>query len=326
LRAISVVICAHTEERWGALLDAIESVRRQTLPAEEIILVIDHNPGLLERARRELSGVLVTENRAAPGLSEARNSGISLAHGEVIAFLDDDAAAAPDWLEQLSLPYQQLEIMGVGGSIEPLWQTGRPPWFPKEFDWVVGSTYKGMPEVTAPVRNLIGANMSFRRVAFSAAGLFLDGLGRTAQLPQGCEETELSIRINRELPGSQLIYRPAARVTHLVPASRASWKYFLNRSFSEGVSKAKVAWLTGARQGLSSEWTYTFKVLPKGFLEGLRDALKGDLSGLGRAVAILAGFNVTIAGYLWGSLSNRFRPVSQPIRAGLGSDLRRDAL
>jgi hypothetical protein len=69
------------------------------------------------------------------------------------------------------------------------------------------------------------------------------------------------------LPQSELIYQPAARVTHLVPASRARWEYYLKRSFSEGVSKAKVARLAGIKQGLSSEWTYTLKVLPNGFIE-----------------------------------------------------------
>jgi glycosyltransferase involved in cell wall biosynthesis len=323
---ISVVICTHTEERWGTLVAAIDSVRRQTLQAEELILVVDHNPGLLERARRELEGVAVTENRAAAGLSGARNSGIALARGEVVAFLDDDAVADPDWLEQLALPYRQPQVIGVGGSIDPDWQPSRPSWFPREFDWVVGCTYQGMPQAAAPVRNLIGANMSFRREAFASAGLFLDTLGRTAQLPEGCEETELSIRINRVHPGSQLIYQPEARVTHLVPAGRATWSYFFRRSFSEGISKAKVARLAGARQGLSSEWAYTLRVLPNGFLDGLRDALKGDLSGLGKSAAIAAGWMVTTAGYLWGALTLRTGSTRQPGTSSLPNNLGKDAL
>jgi hypothetical protein len=201
-------------------------------------------------------------------------------------------------------------------------QGSRPAWFPREFGWVVGCTYKGMPEGTAPVRNLIGANMSFRRTAFSSAGLFTEGLGRTSHLPEGCEETELSIRVKRVLPQSELIYQPAARVTHLVPASRARWEYYLKRSFSEGVSKAKVARLAGVKQGLSSEWTYTLKVLPNGFIEGLADALKGDLSGLGRGGSHPGWIKCHCRVFV-GTIANRFTPASQSSEGSLRNDLRR---
>jgi len=46
---ISVILCAYTEERWNVLLEAVESIKKQDQPAAEIILVIDHNPGLFER-------------------------------------------------------------------------------------------------------------------------------------------------------------------------------------------------------------------------------------------------------------------------------------
>src|SRR6266567_6901037 len=68
---ISVIICAYTEDRWNDLVAAIESVQQQTLSPREIIVVIDHNPGLLERARQHASGVVV-ENTGARGLSGAR--------------------------------------------------------------------------------------------------------------------------------------------------------------------------------------------------------------------------------------------------------------
>jgi hypothetical protein len=56
------------------------------------------------------------------------------------------------------------------------------------------------------------------------------------------------------------------------------------------------------------------------------DALKGDLSGLGRAAAILVGLSVTTAGYLWGTIANRFTPASQSSEGSLRNDLRRDVL
>src|SRR5204863_8136925 len=131
-------ICAYSDARWAALLAAVASVRRQSVPPRELILIIDHNTNLLARARSALPDLCVAENRAERGLSGARNTGIGLAHAEVVAFLDDDAIAAPDWLERLLAGYADPKVMGVGGKIDPLWPKGRPAWLPAEVDWVVG--------------------------------------------------------------------------------------------------------------------------------------------------------------------------------------------
>ncbi|HEX5692767.1 MAG TPA: glycosyltransferase family 2 protein, partial [Roseiflexaceae bacterium] len=98
---VSVVICAHTAARWDVLLQAVASLETQTIPPREILLVIDHNPEMLERVREELPGVTALENTGTRGTSGARNTGITAAGGAIVAFLDDDALAAPDWIEQL---------------------------------------------------------------------------------------------------------------------------------------------------------------------------------------------------------------------------------
>ncbi|MFL5516501.1 MAG: glycosyltransferase family 2 protein, partial [Gemmatimonadales bacterium] len=203
-RDVSVVICAYTADRWDHLLAAVESVRCQSAPPAEIIVVIDHNPGLFERARAHLADALVVENQEPRGLGGARNSGVAVANGAVIAFLDDDAIAAPDWLEQLTAAYDRADVVGIGGSTEPAWLGARPPWFPEEFNWVVGCSYRGMPRTAAPVRNLHGCNMSFRRQVFEAVGGF--------RLGYGCDETEFCIRIQRHSPQGILLHQPGARV------------------------------------------------------------------------------------------------------------------
>src|SRR3954469_5166852 len=160
----SVVICAHTEQRWDELRAALASVRAQTVPAAEVLVVVDHNDALLERAREGLDDdVLVIANDEAKGLSGARNTGTRAARGDVVAFLDDDATAEPQWLGGLLSAYQDPEVIGAGGRIRPRWLGGQPAWFPPEFHWVVGCTYRGMPERRAQIRNPIGANMSARR-------------------------------------------------------------------------------------------------------------------------------------------------------------------
>jgi GT2 family glycosyltransferase len=309
---ISVIICVYTEDRWADLVAAIESVRQQSAPLREIIVVVDHNPALLEQVRMQLVGVRAVENRQSPGLSGARNSGLAVAQGEIIAFMDEDAVAAPDWLAQLSAGYRHPPVSGVGGSIEPIWFDGRPAWFPEEFNWVVGCTYRGMPQAVAPVRNLIGCNMSFRRRVFERNGEFQNGLGRIGARPLGCEETEFCIRASQSLAEDVFLYQPRARVYHRVPASRACWRYFCRRCYAEGHSKAQVSHLVGAWQSLATEWRYTVQTLPQGLLRGIADPFfRHDLAGLGRAGAILAGLTLTTAGFVAATGSAWFTMIRQ---------------
>lgn len=304
---VSVVICAYTEERWDDLVAAVASIQIQTLQPRETIIVIDHNQALLERARLEMKDSLIIENNEERGLSGARNSGITIAQGSVIAFMDEDASAAPDWLACLAIHYIDSNIVGVGGSIEPRWANGRPPWFPAEFDWVVGCTYRGMPEATASVRNFIGCNMSFRRDVFHAVGGFRNGIGRVGTLPVGCEETELCIRINQHMPQAVIRYDPKARVIHRVPTGRGRWAYFRARCYAEGRSKALIANFVGTRDSLSSERAYTLRVLPRATIQALNAYAHGDKAGFRRAGAIVAGLALTAAGYLVASSVHSIR-------------------
>ena len=196
--SISVVICVYTEQRWREILDAVESVRQQTVKSLEILVVVDHNPVLRDRLVDALSDVTVLENKEAQGLSGGRNTGISMAHGDIIAFLDDDAVADPDWLKYLSDCYVDPTVLAVGGMTLPNWQTRRPKWFPQEFDWTVGCTYLGMPRSRAAVRNIMGGNASYRREVLHQVGGFRINIGRSVgKRPLGCEETELCIRIRQ---------------------------------------------------------------------------------------------------------------------------------
>lgn len=296
---ISVIICAYTEDRWDQICDAIGSVRTQSLPSSEIILVVDHNPSLFERAKVDFPEVTILENQHAQGLSGARNTGAGHAHGDIIAFLDDDATAHEDWLKFLADSYENPKIVGVGGLTLPRWQTTRPAWLPEEFYWVVGCNYLGMAPSGAPVRNLIGANMSFRREAFnSVEGGFVTGIGRTSTgRPLGCEETEFCIRLGQQQPGSVFIMDHRAVIWHYVSDTRCTLSYFLSRCFAEGISKAQVAASVGSGDGLSAERAYTTRILPLGVLRGIRDLFLGDVAGVGRAAAIIAGLGTTAYGY-----------------------------
>ena len=281
---------------------AIRSVQAQTRPPEQIVLVIDHDTSLYDRAVKAFSEITVLPNMNRQGLSGARNSGIQAASGEIIAFLDDDATAAPDWLEVLQACYADRSVIGAGGYAAPDWERGRPRWFPEEFDWVVGCSYRGLPPVCSPVRNIIGCNMSFRREVFGTAGLFLETLGRVGSGLQGCEETELCIRARSAVPGSKILHEPAARIMHHVPASRSRWRYFLARCWGEGKSKSQIARFAGFEPGLQTERRYVTRVLPAGVARALRDAiLHASPTALLRTAAILSGLAAVTGGYVLGS-------------------------
>lgn len=310
---VSVILCAYTEKRWDAMVAAIQSVQQQTFPAGEIILVIDHNPALLERARARIPGVLVIENSEAQGLSGARNSGIAAAQGAWLAFLDDDAVAEPDWLEKLFELCQEPRVLGAGGAAEPLWLSKQPRWFPEEFYWVIGCTYQGLPCTAEPVRNLYGCSMCIRKEVFDTVGGFRFGIGRVGTIPTGCEETELCIRAKQHWPEKAFFYEPASRIHHQVPANRATWRYFCSRCYGEGLSKKAISRLVGAKDSLSSERSYTLHTLPRGIWHGLRDAaVRHDPAGLARAGAIVIGLFITAAGYLVGNLQLQVKKWDPP--------------
>ncbi len=303
---VSVVICAYTEERWDDLVAAVESIQQQSRPPREIIVVIDNNPRLLERVRTHLFGITAIENSKPRGLSGARNSGLAIAQGAFIAFLDDDATAEPDWLEQLFHCCEDSQVLATGGTVEPQWLSERPAWFPEEFYWVVGCTYQSIPEKPLVVRNPYGGCTCYRREVFNTVGGFRDGIGRVGTRPMGGEETELCIRAQQYWPQRVFLYNPHARIHHRIPASRTSWRYFRSRCYAEGLSKAVVTRYVGAKDSLASERTYTLRTLPSGVLRNIKSSiLHHNLAGFQRAGAIIAGLMITTVGYLVGTFSQR---------------------
>jgi glucosyl-dolichyl phosphate glucuronosyltransferase len=305
----SVVICAHTLDRWDELKRAVTSVRTQKHAAREIVVVVDNNEALRARAELEFAGVTVLANARQPGLSGGRMTGAEHATAPVIAFLDDDAAADPRWLEELLVAYRDPAVLGAGGPVEPLWQDPPPCWFPGEFRWVVGCTYAGMQVRDVRIRNPIGANMSVRGDVLRRAGGFTSALGRRklgfsvsgrARIggkAESCEETEFCIRATRLYPGHYWAYRPGARVHHAVPAQRATWKYFVHRCLVEGTAKAVLADLAGSKDGLGVEGRYVREVLTRAVASDLRAAMRGKVGAARRAAAIVAGFTLTAFAY-----------------------------
>ncbi len=298
------MICAYTEQRWDELLAAVRSVQGQSVAASEIIIVIDNNPALLARVREALPDVIAEENSGGRGAGQARNRAVGLASGSIIAFLDDDAVATPEWIERAKAAFENPQVIGVGGTIEPIWEEGRPRWMAEEFYWTLGCTYPGLPTEPAPIRNLIAANMFVRREAFLELGGFRAGFGKTGTR-SGTEETDLCIRANQRWLESVWLHDPRVAVRHRVSGSRSRLSYFISRCYDEGIAKASIVEFVGGRDGLAAERFYTARILPRGFVRGLTAGLRGDAAGLARSASIVAGLTATVAGYLVGEVALR---------------------
>jgi Glycosyl transferase family 2 len=301
----SVVIAAHTLERRKALTDAVLSVLNQQQSPREVVVAVDNNTELYEWVRRELPDAVAVHNQGGRGASATRNFGAQVAAGSVLAFLDDDAVARSDWLQNLTAPLARPGVVGVGGQVEPIW-LGRPPrWMPEEFLWVVGASYRGMPSNAGPVRNAWSENMAVSKADFWAVKGFREGFGKTGQRSQP-EDTDFCIRLTDAMPGRTWWYEPLARAGHCVPTSRATLKFFVQRCYNEGHGKAELARLLGRRDSLQHERRHAMTALPQGMLRELQQAVAGpELAAVQRASAIGVGLVSAALGYLMHQVRSR---------------------
>ncbi|MGC9219944.1 MAG: glycosyltransferase family 2 protein [Solirubrobacteraceae bacterium] len=311
----TVCVCAYTMDRWDVLGATIQACLEQMRDGDELILVADHAPRLQEAAAARFPQARVIPNTHARGLSGARNSAVRASSTDVLVFLDDDAVPCAGWLDELLEPYAAPQVVGVGGWVQPAWPDKAPSWLPPEFLWVVGCSYEGLPKQRAPIRNPIGANMSFRSAVFAQVGLFSESLGRVGTLPVGCEETELGIRVGRHYGPDAILHQPSACVEHRVTPVRSQRRYFYQRCWSEGRSKAAVSRSVGRDRALASERSYVTRTLPAALARELRSASRGNTDALARAATIPLGALVSAVAYF--SYSRALRsPHLRPRSAG----------
>jgi len=314
--SVSVIVPAWSWDRREQLADCLRGIERQTLAPAQTIVVADHNAKLLEWVQAGFPNVEAVANRHERGVVGARNTGVELAGGDVVVLTDDDTEAEPTWIERLTSCFADPEVVGVTGELVPKWGGDAPSWLPREFYWVFGCSYVGLPEEIAPVRNPIAANMAVRGAQLREIGGFRQGVAPREIRYRGVviagghalEDTELGIRIGQRWPAMRWLYHPSATVRHAVAPEQATLGYFLRRCFEEGASKAHLAATIGSQEGLSSERRYVTVVLPLGVVRGVRDMLKGDGSGILRAAAIVAGLASSGLGFLFDLVSRTVRP------------------
>ncbi len=310
----SVVIAAYTFDRWDQLIAAVDALQVQSRPPLEVILSIDRNRELFDRcverwATADLAvPVRVVENKyaATPRTSTdnasdgvvrgysgggARNTGAEESRGDVIVISDDDAWGEPDWLEYLLAPYDDPNVVAVGGRPIPEFETSRPRWFPRNFDWIFGCAYEGLPTELAPTPRLIGANMSARATAFRQLGGF-----RSADF----DDLDLCTRLAHEFPTSRIMFEPRAVVHHFVPRKRVSWHYFWTRCFLVNRDKVPAFASMGEAANMSAERAFVLTSLRVQTTRALREARHGNADGVLQLLVMCLGIGLAAAGNLTG--------------------------
>lgn len=301
---VSAVVCTHLAERVDQLRAAVDSLRRQTLPLAELVVVVDGDEALGELVRGALPDEQVLVRGRCEGLARARNDGTAQTTAPVVVFLDDDAVAEPTWVERLMTTLEDERTLGVSGVSLPLWEGKEPAWLPGEYWWALGLTYTGQLEAAGRervVRNVYGGCAAFRRDVLRDVGGFDPAYGHRPGSSAGGEEADLCLRALQVRPDGLFRLDPEAVIRHRVSRSRASVRYLWRRCFDEGHAKARV----GARHergSLSSE---------RHFARRLPRALWGELRAgrLAAAAGLVLLSAAVLAGFVRGALTSGRRPA-----------------
>ncbi|HEY7171891.1 MAG TPA: glycosyltransferase family A protein [Vicinamibacterales bacterium] len=155
-----------------------------------------------------------------PGVSHARNAGIERARSPIVAFIDDDVEAAPDWLTSLKRAFDEHpEADCVGGRVRPRWRAPRPSWLTSDHAGAIAVQdrphfFTVGPHHASPC--LLTANFACRRRVFDEVGLF-------SPLFRRGQDRELQMRMWRA--GKTGVYCPSVEVIVEPPADRLVKEY-----------------------------------------------------------------------------------------------------
>jgi GT2 family glycosyltransferase len=227
----SASVAVVTYERPTYVERCLRQLLAQTCPPKEIIVVDSSTGRDTERLVRDefpsVAYAICPAGRGATGT--ARNISYRLATGEVLAFVDDDAFAEPDWLVTLLPLFDDPSVGAVGGR-----QIRRQP---GELTQGVDAIGQLLPDGTltghfaadpgrvVEVDHLLGANMAFRRSVLDQVGGIYDGYAGTCIR----EETDLCLRVRGA--GYRLLYTPDAVVEHVAGPYAKGQRFDLRYSY-----------------------------------------------------------------------------------------------
>jgi len=238
---LTVLVCTHN--RAGLLAGALESLENQTLARDRFeVIVVDNassdgTPGVVSACTGQGKFDLKYVREPELGLDVARNRGIRESRAGIIAFLDDDARARSDWAAAVLEGFARYDAPILGGRVDLIWEVPRPDWFSDVLlRYLIHCDYgPEVVEVSSPPW-LYGTNVAFRKELFREIGLFRLDLDRKGETLMGGGDTEFFVRAHGR--GRKLLYLPGLVVRHLVPAGRLTRKFFRERLFYSGFTRA----------------------------------------------------------------------------------------
>ena len=234
-----------TYNRAEQIITTLESVVRQRYDASQWeCIIVDNNSKDDTRQRVE---TLMAEHKGLnlryafepkQGLSHARNCGIALCRGEIIAFVDDDETIVDDFVRRYVKLFDSYpQAMAAGGRIIAQYQSGRPRWMSHYVELPIanpldyGDFVRPFPRGKHPG----GGNMAVRREVFERIGLFDTELGRTGNKLIGGEECDLFKRMSDN--NMAVYYEPNAAIYHRIPQEKLTEEYTTRLYHSTGVSQ-----------------------------------------------------------------------------------------
>ncbi|MFM6851604.1 MAG: glycosyltransferase family 2 protein [Terrabacter sp.] len=212
--SLSVDVVVATFNRPDNVRICLEHLARQTRTPDETVVVDSSPHRLTADVVADFPGVRYIRNDAGPGtLATSRAIGVAETRSDIVAFIDDDAYAEPDWLENIVARYADPSVGAVGGRAS----NGRPGEEHEGHDAVgrllpdgtLTGNFAADTGRDLDVDHVLGANMSVRRSA-------LEGIGGIVDLfPGTClrEESDIMLRLGRA--GHRVVYTPTALVEHV---------------------------------------------------------------------------------------------------------------
>ena len=225
LPTVSVVI--PVKDRADELRNCLTSLRQLNYPRHrlEIVVVDDGSSDHSAAVARELGAVLVESGAVGGGPALARNQGAQVASGEILAFIDSDCIASPQWLVELLPVFGESRVAAVGGLVDGMYDDSALD----RYEAVMSSLNLGGREMSGSAGDdtfyLPSCNLLVRKQAFMAANGF-----RTAL--QVGEDVDLTWRLRDA--GWQIVYLPEGTVCH---AHRSKLWPFMKRRFDYGTSE-----------------------------------------------------------------------------------------
>jgi len=234
---LSVIIC--TYNRSDLLASCLRSLVDQTLEngRYEVIIVNNNSTDDTQEIIESFTSVYVNFRAVVEmkqGLSHARNRGWREAHGEFVAYIDDDAKANPEWCERILYAFQNVlpQPVAVGGEIHPYYEVDPPDWFKDELEIRTCGTSAAFLKPPRARYGFSGSNMAVRKIIFSECGGFSPEYGMTEHIIRMGEDTEFFLRVYDLHPC--FWYDPAILVYHWTPARNLKLSTRFWRSFCSG--------------------------------------------------------------------------------------------